>query len=213
MGMAASQARLLCITARISDVEFQAQSIQHAKLQLATQSDQAYKEYIEALDVQSLVLRAIDGNSGEQSTVTATFNNLCSRYRLNPAANNGYEYDEQGKINLGQWISRQRQNTSPESERGQLLSQIGMRWENKYNIMSWEEWYKYAKIYSADGDTVYPLEENDGNQCDDKYFVYLVKNKYSYSTNSIIFSVFNSLSVSKPLIFHLKKIVFKSIKT
>lgn len=101
MGMAASQARLLCITARISDVEFQAQSIQHAKLQLATQSDQAYKEYIEALDAQSLVLRAIDGNSGEQSTVTATFNNLCSRYRLNPAANNGYEYalkDARGRL-------------------------------------------------------------------------------------------------------------------
>ena len=101
MGMAASQARLLCITARISDVEFQAQSIQHAKLQLATQSDQAYKEYIEALDAQSLELRAIDGNSGEQSTVTATFNNLCSRYRLNPAANNGYEYalkDARGRL-------------------------------------------------------------------------------------------------------------------
>lgn len=101
MGMAASQARLLCITARISDVEFQAQSIQHAKLQLATQSDQAYKEYIEALDAQSLVLRAVDGNSGAQSTVTATFNNLCSRYRLNPAANNGYEYalkDARGRL-------------------------------------------------------------------------------------------------------------------
>ena len=36
MGMAASQARLLCITARIHDVEYQAQAIQNAKLQLAT---------------------------------------------------------------------------------------------------------------------------------------------------------------------------------
>ena len=101
MGMAASQARLLCITARISDVEFQAQSIQHAKLQLATQSDAAYQEYMEALDAQSLVLRTVDPISGEKSTVTATFNNLCSRYRLNPAANNGYEYalkDARGRL-------------------------------------------------------------------------------------------------------------------
>lgn len=101
MGMAASQARLLCITARISDVEFQAQSIQNAKLQLATQSDAAYQEYMEALDAQSLVLRTIDPSSGATSTVTATFDNLCSKYRLNPAANNGYEYalkDARGRL-------------------------------------------------------------------------------------------------------------------
>ena len=101
MGMAASQARLLCITARISDVEFQAQSIQNAKLQLATQSDAAYQEYMEALDAQSLVLRTIDPSSGATSTVTATFDNLCSKNRLNPAANNGYEYalkDARGRL-------------------------------------------------------------------------------------------------------------------
>ena len=100
MGMAASQARLLCITARISDVEFQAQSIQNAKLQLATQSDQAYNEYMEALDAQSLVLRAVD-NNGEKSTVPATFNNLCSRNHLNPAGNAGLAYalkDSRGRL-------------------------------------------------------------------------------------------------------------------
>ena len=101
MGMAASQARLLCITARISDVEYQAQSIQHAKLQLATQSDQAYQDYLEALDAQSLVLCTVNPTNGEKSTVTATFNNLCSINRLNPAANGGYEYalkDAKGRL-------------------------------------------------------------------------------------------------------------------
>ena len=88
MGMAASQARLLCITARIHDVEFQAQSIQNAKLQLATQSDQVYQEYVDALDAQSLILRTIDPNSGIQSSVAATFNNLCSRNKLTPSAGN-----------------------------------------------------------------------------------------------------------------------------
>ena len=82
MGMTASQARLLCITARMHDVEYQAQAIQHAKLQLATQSDQAYQEYVEALDAQTLVLRTIDGKSGAQSSVPATFNNLCSRSKM-----------------------------------------------------------------------------------------------------------------------------------
>ena len=54
MGMAASQARLLSITARIHDVEYQAQSIQNAKLQLATQEDRIYTEYNEALNATTL---------------------------------------------------------------------------------------------------------------------------------------------------------------
>ena len=61
--------------------------------------------------------------------------------------NNGYDYDENGIINLGSWIFNQRRNTSPESERGQLLLQIGMRFENKISRLSWEEMYSYAKLY------------------------------------------------------------------
>ena len=99
MGMAASQARLLCITARIHDVEYQAQSIQNAKVQLATQSDRVYEEYMEALDSQTLAYRVADPLSGAQSTVAATFNNLCSSKRLRAA--NGEEYclrDARGRL-------------------------------------------------------------------------------------------------------------------
>ena len=60
MGMAASQARLLAITARIHDVEAQAQAIQNAKIQLSTQSDQVYNNYLEALD--AAVLTALPKN-------------------------------------------------------------------------------------------------------------------------------------------------------
>ena len=58
MGMAASQARLLTITARLHDVEYKAQSIQNAKIQLSTQSDQVYNEYLEALNATSLTITA-----------------------------------------------------------------------------------------------------------------------------------------------------------
>ena len=88
MGMAASQARLLCITARIHDVEFQSQAIQNAKVQLATQSDQVYQEYLEALDAKTLTMLSIDPQSGVQSTISATFNNMCSIKRLTPASSN-----------------------------------------------------------------------------------------------------------------------------
>ena len=86
--MAASQARLLAITARIHDVEYQSQAIQNAKVQLSTQSDQVYQDYLEALDATTLTLSSIDPVSGAQSTMTATFNNICSINRLTPATGN-----------------------------------------------------------------------------------------------------------------------------
>lgn len=90
MGMAASQARLLCITARIHDVEYQAQAIQAAKVQLATQSDQVYEEYLEALDATTLTVNAMDMNSGSSSIIAATFNNLCSRNKVMPSDGSNY---------------------------------------------------------------------------------------------------------------------------
>ena len=90
MGMAASQARLLSITARIHDVEYQAQSIQNAKLSLATQSDEVYSEYEAALDAQTLTINKIDPESGVTSTVAATFNNLFSRNRVLSATGKDY---------------------------------------------------------------------------------------------------------------------------
>ena len=59
--------------------------------------------------------------------------------------NNGYEYDETGKINLGIWIFNQRQKILPESEKGQKLLQIGMRFGNKF--LSWDEMYNLAQVY------------------------------------------------------------------
>ena len=90
MGMAASQARLLSITARIHDVEYQAQSIQNAKLALATESDAVYQDYQEALDAQTLTLNMINPESGVTSTIAATFNNLFSRNRVLSATGKDY---------------------------------------------------------------------------------------------------------------------------
>ena len=69
--MAASQARLLTITARLHDVEYQAQSVQNAKLTLATQQDDVYQKYLDALDATTLTYKTDDGY------VAATFDNLC----------------------------------------------------------------------------------------------------------------------------------------
>jgi len=54
MGMAASQARLLSITARLSDNEQSGQQLSYAKERLADRSDQVTKEYNEALSATKL---------------------------------------------------------------------------------------------------------------------------------------------------------------
>ena len=98
MGMAASQARLLCITARIHDVEYQAQSIQNAKTQLANLSDRAYQDYVEELDATTLTIRTIN-DAGEKSLITANFTTLCSKNRVTSA--DGTEYairDKEGRL-------------------------------------------------------------------------------------------------------------------
>ena len=74
MGMAASQARLLSITARIHDVEYQAQQIQSRKLQLATLEDEAYRKYNDALDATTLTFTNDAG-----TLIPANFENLCGK--------------------------------------------------------------------------------------------------------------------------------------
>ena len=66
MGMAASQARLLTITARLADNELRSQTINNAKMRLATQSSQASQNYINALNNASLKFSNYDSAGNAQ---------------------------------------------------------------------------------------------------------------------------------------------------
>ncbi len=77
MGMAASQARLLSLTGRLHDVELRAQSIESAKIALATQEDQIYEEYNAALDATKFQV-AFKNDDGSQRYINASFSSLCS---------------------------------------------------------------------------------------------------------------------------------------
>ena len=97
MGMAASQARLLAITARLHDVEFAAQNIQQAKIQLSTQQDEVYEKYQNALDAVTLTFTRYE--NGGYATIPATFNNLFSANSVNNT--NGVNYaliDARGRL-------------------------------------------------------------------------------------------------------------------
>lgn len=98
MGMAASQARLLTLTARIHDVEYEAQALQNAKVELSTQSDRIYEDYLEALDATTLTILKMD-DAGNKSNITATFNNLCSINKVKTANGKNYAiFDSRGRL-------------------------------------------------------------------------------------------------------------------
>lgn len=75
MGLAASQARLLSITARISDNELRSQTINNAKMRLATESAQASDDYVNALNKAQMMFRNMDLSGTSQSQLL-TFNSL-----------------------------------------------------------------------------------------------------------------------------------------
>ena len=76
MGMGASQARLLTITARVHDIEYAAQNIEDEKLQLATQRDDLYHAYCDALDAKKIqVAYSYDGT---RTYVDATYATVCT---------------------------------------------------------------------------------------------------------------------------------------
>ena len=68
MGLSASQARLLSITARLSANEYESQQISNAKMRLATQSEQASQEYIAALNLSQMNFLSFDAQGDAQST-------------------------------------------------------------------------------------------------------------------------------------------------
>lgn len=68
MGMAASQARLLSITARLTNNENSGQSISYSKQRLADQTQQITNEYNEALNTTKLTV--LTGFNGSEATYT-----------------------------------------------------------------------------------------------------------------------------------------------
>ena len=103
MGMAASQARLLFITARLHDVELRAQQLQAAKIQLATQSDAAWSKYNEALDSTILTANALNMKTGTTGTVVATFDSLTGPNAIYGATGDRYAIvTDQGHLVLSE---------------------------------------------------------------------------------------------------------------
>lgn len=76
MGMSASQARLLTLTARLSDLELSAQRISNSKLRLASETEKIATDYTKALNEESIKLLTGCNSSGASTYADLTYENL-----------------------------------------------------------------------------------------------------------------------------------------
>jgi len=82
MGMSASQARLLTITARQNDVELKSQQISNIKMRLASESEQVSQDYVAALSKSKIQYNGYDASGNAVNTKLSASNLASLGYRL-----------------------------------------------------------------------------------------------------------------------------------
>lgn len=85
MGLAASQARFLLLTARKSDLEYRSQMISHRKLLLATQTQELAIKYSKALSNRKLTLTTTN-DEDETVQLNLSFKNITEDYLVQNSA-------------------------------------------------------------------------------------------------------------------------------
>lgn len=126
MGLAASQARLLTITARLADNELRSQTINNAKMRLATQSSQASDEYITALNDAQMMFSNV-GVDGIAKNQALTFNALTSFSQYN----NQYGI----KNSAGMFLVSEKDAANFKNHSNDLdgfLGEYGLKWDTTF---------------------------------------------------------------------------------
>lgn len=99
MGMSASQLRLLTLTARLSDLEFQAQGIENARIRLSQKGEQVAKDYNNALGKKTLnVMSGVDATTGTYQYVTANAYNLTTYNAVSAVDKQRFLKDNYGNV-------------------------------------------------------------------------------------------------------------------
>ena len=139
MGLAASQARLLLLTARKSDLEFRAQQITNAEMILAMQTEEIARTYSNKLSNQTL--RYIDQASQTEIEVTAAnLSNLSATgMKLQILDDNGEWQD---------WVSDGTKTvTGYQNENGEVIT------IEEYNLLTDEDKTNYKEMFVMNNET------------------------------------------------------------
>ena len=136
MGLAASQARLLSITSRLSDNELRTQLINNSKMRLATESSRVSEDYINALNSATMMMTNYDMNGHEQ-TQALTFNALTA---YSPSNKQYGLVDSNGRI-----LVNGKDGKNFEDSKGDLdtfLASYGLEYTTSYfNPSTFGDWY------------------------------------------------------------------------
>ena len=109
MGMAASQGRLLFMTARISNNEFEQQCVAYSKQRLADDSQEANDQYLEAL--QKTQYQVLTGYSGDSPQYEAVSYNILTGFNNVAASKQYIVSDNTGKIIVPEEIAKVFENS------------------------------------------------------------------------------------------------------
>ena len=144
MGLAASQARLLLLTARKSDLEFRAQQITNSEMILAMQTEEIAREYSNKLSNQTLKYI----NSSDSTEIEITASNL---YDLSATGMKLQIYcgkDENGNPIWNDWVSNGTKTiTNYTDEEGNTIS------IDEYKALSDEDKTKFTENFVMNGET------------------------------------------------------------
>lgn len=102
MGLSASQARLLSLTARLSDLELRAQTISNAKIRLSDESESASRKYSNALDKQTLKVYSGIQSDGSATYEEATAHNLTTYNAISTTDKQRYIKNSSGSVIVSQ---------------------------------------------------------------------------------------------------------------
>ena len=147
MGISASQARLLTITARLTSNEYESQQISNAKMRLATQSEQASSDYISALNTTQLLFTTYDA-SGSAVNENLTANVL---YQYADMKNQYAITNASGQIMVS---SQDAYNFEKAENLDEFLGLYGITKEYKTESLQ-------ANMEALAGDEYYDMHEGD----------------------------------------------------
>lgn len=161
MGMSASQARLLSITARLTDNENSGQSVSYSKQRLADQTQQLNAEYNEALSATKFTV--LTGFNGSEPQYTDISYNLMTGVSM---AENTKQYvvtDTTGRVMVSEkiadaYVTSQGNFNKFLNALGYSQSDIALEYKNKPASSSDSEYSKYTAV------------EEKIHQAWDKYF-------------------------------------------
>ena len=158
MGLAASQARLLSLTAIQHTVEGRAQYLQAQKLRLANESDRVYENYVNALDATSIQTKSYDSN-GKVHWLDGSLNNLMRYDADDKSLGNIYYVQDINSGKLYMPTNLVNAYNSSNNDVFQFLNNMGIKYEKDVYNNEYMDALRTVNAYKNEGYDTFPYSQ------------------------------------------------------